>query len=226
MRRILQLLLALLALGAAVSIAVADFPTAPLRLVYRETISGKSNLREYLVRQEGGRVSLVAREPGITRTVEAGTDFATLREGYEDGSGNRLTLVRQGHRMLLSGALNNQAVSREFEVDDTAWYGSILFMRDFVLSPAQETVFYMTQPEDNRVIKLKAIREAREVITVDGGNVDTVRVRFTLPDFRSIFWSSTYWFRATDGLFVKSLETRGPPGAAKVSVELVDEGKA
>jgi hypothetical protein len=203
----------------------AAFSPSPLRLVYRETVSGESNLREYLVRQEAGRISLVATEPGITRTVEAGPDFATVREGYEDKSGNRLTLVRQGRRMLLTGARNNQPVSQEFAVDDTAWYGSILFMRDFVLSGAAETVFYMTKPEEDRVIKLKAIREAREVIPVDGDSVDTVRVRFTLPDFRSIFWSSTYWFRATDGLFVKSLETRGPPGAAKVSVELVGEGR-
>mgnify|MGYP000993614493 CR=1 FL=1 len=226
MRRILLSLLALLALGTAAGVAVADFPTAPLRLVYRETMAGKTALREYLVRQEGGLVSLVAREPGITRTVEAGPDFATLREGYEDQRGNRLTLERQGNRMLLTGAQNNKTVSREFAVDDTAWYGSILFMRDFVLSAAQETVFYMTQPEDNQVIKLKAIREGEEAVSVDGRTVPTVRVRFTLPDFRSVFWSSTYWFRAADGLFVKSLETRGPPGSAKVSVELVDEGKA
>jgi len=223
MRRTLLALIALLSLPAL--LGASAFPQSPLRLVYRETVSGKSNLREYLVRQEGGRVSLVATEPGITRTVEAGPDFATQREGYEDQHGNRLTLVRQGRRMLLTGALNNETVRREFEVDDTAWYGSILFMRDFVLSGAEETVFYMTQPEDNRVIKLKAIREAVETTSVDGGSMETVRVRFTLPDFRSIFWSSTYWFRATDGLFVKSLETRGPPGAAKVSVELVGEGK-
>ena len=223
MRRII---LTLIALCSAATAAATAFPSHPLRLVYRETVAGQSNLREYLVRQEEGRVSLVATEPGITRTVEAGPDFATVREGYEDKSGNRLTLVRQGRRMLLTGALNNQPVSREFEVDDTAWYGSILFMRDFVLAGTQETVFYMTQPEDNRVIKLKAIREGEETIPVDGGNVATVRVRFTLPDFRSVFWSSTYWFRAADGLFVKSLETRGPPGSAKVSVELVDEGKA
>ncbi|MEW5774336.1 MAG: hypothetical protein AB1916_12520 [Thermodesulfobacteriota bacterium] len=226
MRSILLALLASLVLGAAVSVAVADFPSAPLRLVYRETKAGKSCLREYLVRQDGERISLVATEPGITRTVEALPDFSTLHEGYEDQSGNRLTLVRQGRRMVLSGTLDSRAVSREFEVDDTAWYGSILFVRDFVLAGTPETVFYMTQPEDNQVIKLKAIREAEESIQVDGETVETVRVRFTLPDFRSIFWSSTYWFRASDGLFVKSLETRGPPGAAKVSVELVDEGRA
>lgn len=224
MRRILLALLVLLCLPTLLGAAAS--PRLPQRLVYRETIAGATNLREYLVRREGGRVSLVAKEPGITRTVEAQADFSTLREGYEDESGGKLTLVRQGRRMLLSGTLDNRAVSREFEVDDTAWYGSILFMRDFVLAGTPETVFYMTQPEDNRVIKLKAIREALETISVDGTDVATVRVRFTLPDFRSIFWSSTYWFRAADGLFVKSLETRGPPGAAKVSVELVDEAGA
>jgi hypothetical protein len=226
MRRLILPLLALLSTLAVFSAGASSFSDNPLRLVYRETVSGKSSLREYLVRREGGRVSLVAKEPGITRTVEAQPDFATLREGYEDENGGKLTLVREGRRMLLSGALNNQSVSREFEVDDTAWYGSILFMRDFVLAKTPETVFYMTQPEDNRVIKLKAIREAEETISLGGVAVPTVRVRFTLPDFRSIFWSSTYWFRAADGLFVKSLETRGPPGAAKVSVELVDEGAA
>lgn len=226
MRRLIFPLLALLSTLAVLSAGAATFTGDPLRLVYRETVSGKSSLREYLVRREGGKVSLVAKEPGIIRTVEAQPDFATLREGYEDESGGKLTLVREGRRMLLSGTLDSQPVSREFEVDDTAWYGSILFMRDFVMAGTQETVFYMTQPEDNRVIKLKAIREALETVSVDGADVATVRVRFTLPDFRSVFWSSTYWFRATDGLFVKSLETRGPPGAAKVSVELVDEGAA
>ena len=53
--------------------------------------------------------------------------------------------------------------------------------------------------------------------------MQTVRVRFTMPDFRSMFWSSTYWFRAGDGLFVKSDETRGGPGSPKVKVELVSE---
>lgn len=222
MRRILLAFLVLFALPTLLGASAT--PQFPSRLLYRETIKGSSSLREYRVRQEDGRISLVATEPGITRTVEAGADFSTLREGYEDGNGGKLTLERQGRRMVLSGTLGSKAVSREFEVDDTAWYGSILFMRDYVLAGTPETVFYMTQPEDNQVIKLKAIREAEETIRVDGEDVATVRVRFTLPDFRSIFWSSTYWFRASDGLFVKSLETRGPPGAAKVSVELVDEG--
>lgn len=222
MRRILFAFLALLALPTLLGASAT--PQFPSRLLYRETVEGASNLREYTVRQKDGAISLVAIEPGITRTIEARPDFSTLREGYEDGNGGKLTLVREGRRMKLTGALGNQTVSREFEVDDTAWYGSILFMRDFVLSGTKDTVFYMTKPEDNRVIKLKAIREAEETIRVDGEDVPTVRVRFTLPDFRSVFWSSTYWFRASDGLFVKSLETRGPPGSAKVSVELVDEG--
>lgn len=216
----LAILLAILLLA----LSAGAFQAGSLRLVYRDVTGGQAGLREYVICQGAQGVSLVATEENITRTVEAGPDFGTLREGYEDKSGGRLTLVREGRSMRLTGALGRRQVSRVFEVDDAVWYGSILFLRDFVLSGQPEMEFYMTKPEEDRVIKLLAIREANEEIMVDGEPVAAVRVRFTLPDIRRLLWSSTYWFRASDGLFVKSLETRGPPGTAKSAVELLEEG--
>lgn len=203
------------------------FPDGTLRLVYRETQGEKSAEREYLVQHTPRglelQVTFFSEQP-VMRKILAGPDYDTYQEFYEELAGpGRVEVNRKGDTISLSGQAGNKDISLCETVDDTDWYGSVLLLKDFVLSGQESRLFYVTKPEDERLVKLKAIREAEESVTVNGHPMDTVRVRFTMPDFRSMFWSSTYWFRASDGLFVKSDETRGGPGSPKVQVELVSE---
>jgi hypothetical protein len=223
LRRGLGLLGAGLLLLVLLSAAVAAFPGPGVRLFYRETTGNRTLEREYQVRTTDQGFDVTLLEDGLTRTLILDSRMYTLREGYSDAAGGKLDLVRQGQVMRLSGRLGSREVARDFPVDDVAWYGSVLCLRDFVLQGRQSQEFYVTKPEEDRVLKLVAEREGVERVLVGGQDMDTVRVKFTLPDLRRLLWSSTYWFRASDGLFVKSEEQRGPPGTAKSRVELMEE---
>ena len=205
----------------------AAFPDGTVRLVYRETTGQVSAEREYLVQRTPKglelQVTFFAEQP-VMRKILAGPDYDTYQEFYEELTGpGHVEVTRQGDLISLSGVANDKTISLCKYVDGIDWYGSVLLLKNFVLSGDETRLFYVTKPEEERLVKLKAIREGEEAILVNGKAMDTVRVRFTMPDFRSIFWSSTYWFRTTDGLFVKSDETRGGPGSPKVKVELLSE---
>ncbi len=97
----------------------------------------------------------------------------------------------------------------------------MLLLRAFVLSGEPEVLFHVSKPEDEQVVLLKAIRQGVEVIDVGGAAVRAVRVKYTVPGVRGLFWSSLYWYRASDGLLVRTEETRGGPGTPTVHAELL-----
>ena len=124
--------------------------------------------------------------------------------------------------LKLSGSLGGKRVDKEFGVDNV-WYGSVLLLRDFALSNEERREFYVTKPEEERVVKLVAVREETETVAVNGEECEAVKIKYTVPGFRGMFWKSYYWYRTSDGLLVKTEETRGGPGTPTVYAELKSE---
>jgi hypothetical protein len=214
------LVAALMALLFAVGArAVAE---EPLRLVYTETSTAGQASKEYRLEPDPGggwRISL--HERGVNRVIVCDADLGTVREEYRDpASGDALTMERQGDALRLTGTLAGRAVGRSFPLE-APWYGSVLLLRAFVLSGEPEVLFHVSKPEDEQVVLLKAIREGVEVVDVGGTAVEAVRVKYTVPGVRGLFWSSLYWYRASDGLLVRTEETRGGPGTPTVHAELL-----
>ncbi len=221
MRRLLPLLplaLLLLATGAQA------FTNGSLRLVYSETSGDSKTTKEYLVcTTPGGGWHLDLFNQGIKRSIDSDPDLNTTREEYHNpATGDDLTISRHDQTLRLTGTLDHKPVDRSFPID-APWYGSVLLLRDFVLSGQHETLFYVTKPEEEKVVLLKAIREDTETVSVNGTPTQTVRIRYTVPGFKGMFWHSLYWYRTTDGLLVKTEETRGGPGTPKVFAELLHE---
>lgn len=64
-----------------------------------------------------------------------------------------------------------------------------------------------------------------DTIAVDGKKEPARRVMLRLAGWRSILWSGSYWFRESDGTYLKYEGANGPPGKAKTVVELcADKG--
>lgn len=194
------------------------------RLVYSETIGDKAWAKEYAIKDsvDGYEISITAGE--TRRVIHATLDLETVRETYlNTETSDRVEVKRQGCDLLFKGRIGDDTIDSTKNLKDEIWFGSVLLLRDFVLSDAKESIFYMTKPEEEKAIMLKAIRQEIEFVEVNGQRVEAVKIKFTLPDMRSIFWKSYYWFRLEDGLLVKTDETRGPPGAPKARVELTGE---
>jgi len=75
------------------------------------------------------------------------------------------------------------------------------------------------------VIKLRAMKKDIEKIEVNGSTFVTQRIEITLCNFWGNFWNANYWFRKSDGLFLKYEGANGPPGTAKTVIEFVEKVK-
>ena len=133
--------------------------------------------------------------------------------------------VRDGSSITLAGHVHGDEVQESFTLRDSApWIQSIeRSLQEFVLSEDRRIEFWTIQPGDFQLRKLQAVRRGRATVTVNGVPTDAWEIRLSLPGVASLFWSATYWFRTTDGLFVRSEAVRGWPGTPVTVVELVSE---
>jgi len=194
------------------------------RIVYSETVGEKTATKEYLIQENGLGYEILLALGDVRRLIVTSQNMATIKERYwNTASPDRVDVERRGSDLVFKGSIGDKQINETKSLDDEVWFGSVLLLKDFVLSEENEQYFYVTKPEETKAVLLKAIREGVETVTVGGQPVEAVKVKFTVPDFRGLFWSSYYWYRADDGLLVKTLETRGGPGTPKARVELADD---
>lgn len=199
------------------------FTETSMRLTYEEVQGEDTSTKEYLIDRisNGWRIQLFNH--GIKRVIVVNEDLDTRLEDFENpATGDRLTFSREGENLRLSGSFEGKDKDKTFEADGL-WYGSVLLLRDAVLQKAEEVEFFVTKPETERVIKLVALRQDVETVEVDGVPCEAVKYKYTVPGFQGMFWKSYYWYRVSDGLLVKTEETRGMPGTPKVHTRLVTE---
>ena len=141
-----------------------------------------------------------------------------------DGESTDLVAEREGRRIYIRGTLNGRTIRRTERLDDNdPWIQSIeKSLESFVLSDDERTEFWTLQPDDLTLRKLQARRQGREMVEVDGERVEAWKVRISLPGIGSVFWGANYWYRTSDGQFVKYEGVRGGPGTPTTTVEKVD----
>lgn len=134
--------------------------------------------------------------------------------------------VRRGNQIEITGRLDAKSVDRTLQIDGAPWYQSIeRSLVPFALGPRGMTEeFWVVQPYSLKARKIEATNTGRHVIALDGGRTDTAVVKISLPGILSMFWSSHYWYRISDGKFVRFEGLRGPPGSPLTTVRLLREG--
>jgi hypothetical protein len=106
--------------------------------------------------------------------------------------------------VLIRGRFKGSEIERTIPIDERPfYYNPKLGLMGFVKSGKTEERFWGFQNRELKIYPMKATRAGHEVISVDGKDVEAVKVYWTVDDFRSAFFKRTYWFRASDGLYVK-----------------------
>ncbi len=210
-----------------IAVSAGDLSADPDALGYRER-TGDSV--EYLTATEriiNDTLELSSRSTTReTHIVMAGEDLESLswthRHPAED---TEYTAVRDGRTIEVSGRSQGEEVAEIFTLRGEApWIQSIeRSLREFALSEDRRMEFWTIQPGDIQLRKLQALRRGRDTVAVDDTPTDAWEIRLSLPGIASLFWSATYWFRTSDGLFVRSEAVRGWPGTPVTVVELVEE---
>ena len=132
--------------------------------------------------------------------------------------------VRKSDIISISGKINGKIADKDIKIDSGSWYQAAEYsLMNFVLSGEKSCKYWLVSPADLKATKFVAYNEGIETITLNKSKVQAYRVRVTLDNWMSVFWSVNYWFRASDGLYIKFEGARGAPGTPKTLVEIIGE---
>lgn len=145
----------------------------------------------------------------------AGTEHALLDRHF--GTINVKTTIpkrdteyvirRNTARLEFEGVHRGEPLDKTVDIDRNPFYTNpTIGLRGFVLSGDDKGRFWMLHPDNLKVYPIKARRDGVETVEVNNRRVEAVRVEWGLTGVRSLFYNRVFWFRASDGLFLKSDE--------------------
>jgi hypothetical protein len=153
-------------------------------------------------------------------------DMTTLSFTYGNTSENTLyTARREGDAIHMAGTLRGKLFSRVASIDGGPLYECVeRSLQGFAISGSTQALeFWMVLPMEAQAFRMVARREGREMVKVAGERVSAEKLKVSLPGIAAILWSSLYWYRPTDGTFLKSESVRGIGfGIPKSVLELVE----
>lgn len=201
-------------------------------LTYRESEGDAvaTHVIRFLPEGEGFRVELTtARADGIVRQgFRVAADLTTREWTFSDPL-RRMDLAAsiQGEHIVLSGSIRGKQVGKRFAAAGPPW--NQLFqmgLGPFVLSgrPGMSFRSIGTQgPGELKIGKMSVTRQGDETIDIGGKKIAAVHVRISLSGLLSIFWHGDYWYRGSDGLFLRYRGKNRSGGPVAVSELIAEE---
>lgn len=130
---------------------------------------------------------------------------------------------RMGNDIVIRGTFKGNQINKTVEIDDARWYSKVDHaLSDWVRSDEEELDFWILKlSSDLDPLKISAEKVGTETIKLEENSFQAIKVRLTLCGFfLSKLWSSYYWYRKEDGLFLKFKGAMGKPGTPTTTIEL------
>jgi hypothetical protein len=202
--------------------------TAQNLLVYREQTGARiARVEVSEQEQDEGLLLRTIISYGESYVIKNNRDMSTSSFTYGNTSDNTsYAATREGNAIRMQGILKGKPFSKVSRIDANPLYESVeRSLQGFAISGSTQTVsFWMVLPTEAMVFQMVARREGRETVEVAGERVSAERVKVSLPGLAALLWSSLYWYRPTDGTFLRSEAVRGIGiiGIPKTVLELVE----
>jgi len=198
------------------------------KLIYREQTGQRvARVEVWEERDPEGSLLRSVMSYGETYSIRNDQEMATMSFSYGNtGQKTFYTAAREGNSIRLEGTLKGKPFSHFSRIDASPLYESVeRSLQAFAVSGSSQTIyFWIVLPTEALVFQLMAHREGREVVDVAGTEVDAEKVKVSLPGIASLLWNSLYWYRPSDGTFLRSECVRGIGivGTPMTVLELVD----
>jgi hypothetical protein len=210
-----------------VLILSAGFSAAQASPTYSERTGDREiTIRVVQERLPRGVVIRSFMSDGDYHEVEYDDSETTVRYRVASPAKNMdYSAARAGNLIMVQGVVAGKAVSRKLLIDDSPWYQTL----EVSLSPyalagsAQPLVFWIVQPWEARAYLMRAKVEPEQTILMAKASVRALPVRVSPTGLLGLFWSTLYWYRSPDGVFVRYEGVRGLPGTPRTVVELISE---
>lgn len=215
--------------GLAVAALLLQAPrlTAEGTLVLREREAGREKTVRVSARAAPGGAVLESRD-GDGWSQDAWTDgslFCQRMEVSDPAAESAFTAERRGAEIRVVGRIRGRQVDRSCRIDGAPWLClvELCLGRRMLDAAAPAFPFWVLDAATGEPHKLSAQRVGREMLDTPRGPVEALRVRFTVVGVSPLFWNASWWFRASDGVFLRYEMPRGMPGTPKTILELLAE---
>lgn len=161
---------------------------------------------------------------GDYHEVQYDTTGQTVRYRVDSPErGTHYVARRIGNVLRVDGTLKGRPVARTLRIDDRPWYETVeVSLTPLALSGSKKPLlFWILHPWEATAYLMTGNLEPAQTVMVNDQAVQTVPVRVRPFGILGLFWSTLYWYRSADGLFVRYEGVRGLPGTPPTVVELI-----
>lgn len=138
----------------------------------------------------------------------------------------RVTVRRRGEWLEIEGIRDGRPVNDRWPIDTLPWYQPLSYsLRSFLRSDRESVRFWMVRSDILKPIRMQATKVGLETIAFGGASVAAVKVRVAPDGLLSMLWHGHYWYRRSDGLFLRFEGRNGLPGTPVTVVRLQSSGK-
>lgn len=121
------------------------------------------------------------------------------------------TSVRSGNILTVTGKIKGEDVNKELDLGAKALHIYPKYsLSKFALSGMPKMKLWSLRRDEMTKLPMQAIRKGVEMITVNGEEVEAIKVYYSITGkFREKHFNHNYYFRKSDGLFLKKEEQNG-----------------
>lgn len=188
---------------------------------YLEKISDTSKE----INWEVGDKTLTVSDKNMTYTSTYDENSAVTKWVYKKGDENTsVTAQRKGNRIGISGNFKGERITKSLKLNSAPWYQPLSFsLKPFIASSKSAIIFWTVNPRNLSAYRMKAQKIKKETIRLNNESVPTQKIKVSLAGPKAMFWSSYYWFRLSDGVFLQYQGVDGPPGTPETLTKLTSE---
>jgi len=181
---------------------------------------------------EGIRMHLIrhSEEKEIDEIIVVDSLYNTKKWIYRNPNINTdLSAVRSDEKIVVRGIRRGEQIEEEFHIGHDTWNQAFPYdMAGFIRSGKSKRIFRAigaARPGEIKIGKFKAVKKDKTVLGLDCGDQAAVRVEMSLTGALSMFWKGSYWFRPSDGRYLRFEGKIGGPGSERRITEFAGEGK-
>ena len=197
------------------------------KLIYREKVEQRISTIEVSRELNGNFPTIqIAMSYGVSCTVLNDSEQSTLSVKYTDKPNDTMYVATRLINVIsIEGIFKGKPISKVLQIDSRPVYAypEWSFQQFVVTGSIRKPIFFwFFVAEDAAVRLMTACGVGRETIDTSNGQMDADKIKMNLPGFASVYWSAFYWYRPSDGVFLRS-EIKHDLSAPLTIVELIKD---
>jgi hypothetical protein len=126
-----------------------------------------------------------------------------------------------GTTLVINGKHRGINLNREHELGQTPWYQALsLSLRKHLKQESElPHEFWTLRPDNLDLYRLQIEQVSEDELKMSHTTEQTYHVLIRPTGWKAPFWKGEYWFRKSDGSFLRYFGGSGPPGSPPTIVE-------